>query len=96
MYKFNEKEFDTIANAIADGLEAVTDYRYVQAQTYVDAETGEVNHNPSAEDIEKGKAMLATDPDLTMKGLKMFYDAKKLTPAMIEAGRIIANKKGGI
>ena len=42
MYKFNEHEFDIIANAIADGLEAVTEYRYEQKKVYVDKENSDI------------------------------------------------------
>lgn len=96
MYKFNEHEFDIIANAIADGLEAVTEYRYEQKQVYVDKETSDIVDMPTKEDVESGKVILSVDPDQTLRGLKVLYDAKKLTPAMMEAGRIIAEKKGGI
>lgn len=96
MYKFNEHEFEILANAIADGLDAVTEYRYEQVQVFVDKETSHVVDLPSKEDIMSGKVVQTTDPDQTMRGLKTFYDAKKLTPAMMEAGRIIAEKKGSL
>lgn len=96
MYKFNEHEFEILANAIADGLEAVTEYRFEQAQVYVNKDTSEVVESPTKEDVESGKVILSVDPDQTLRGFKTFYDAKRLTPAMMEAGRIIAEKKGGI
>lgn len=93
LVKFTKDEFEIIKTALADGLNAVSNTQFEEVKVYIDPNTSEIVENPSEE--QKQNLKLAADPDKTLQNVKVFYDATKLTHAMLEAGRIVSNKING-
>lgn len=93
LIKFTKDEFEIIKTALADGLEAVTNYYYEEVKVYINPETSEIVENPSEE--EKKNLKLVADPQRTIRNAKIMYDSRKLTPEMLEAGRIVSQKSNG-
>lgn len=89
MYKFNDKEFEIISQALADGLAATQTHVFEEVKMFVDNET-----RMPVDELKDGVSIVA-DPIKTIQNFKTFYDASKLTDAMLEAGRIITQKKNG-